>query len=204
MNAKTLLVRGKSYALDELGCLKDFHDWEPEFAEAMAEEAGIIAPLTGEHMKILRYLHEAVESTGRTQQSPYARTTVSSSGSSRSCPPGITGRLQVVAQLIRVYRHARLEHPCRPPQDLPHRRRRPSRRPDGMTRHRRAAGRGARHRARRPALQVIRFLRAALASTTVPTSTTPPRAIRVEEWRSSFPLPARRGELAGLSLSRPS
>lgn len=63
---KTITVGESTFLLDELGCLQDFHDWKPGFAEAMAEEVGITPPLTENHHKIIRYLRDAVEKTGRT------------------------------------------------------------------------------------------------------------------------------------------
>jgi len=66
MVEKSLTARDKTFLLDDLGCLRSFQDWAPEFAEGMAEEVGITPPLTDAHMKIIRYLREAVAKTGRT------------------------------------------------------------------------------------------------------------------------------------------
>jgi len=66
MEEKTVTIGDKAFALDEFGCLQNFYDWQPEFAEGMAEEVGIAPPLTKAHKKFISYLREAVIKSGRT------------------------------------------------------------------------------------------------------------------------------------------
>lgn len=66
MVKKKLTVGRKTFILDDLGCLMHFSDWQPEFAEGMAEEAGITPPLTETHKKFIAYLRETVVKSGRT------------------------------------------------------------------------------------------------------------------------------------------
>jgi len=66
MDNRILKVGDRTFALDDLGCLQRFDEWKPQFAESMASEVGITPPLGPEHWKVIKYLREAVERTGRT------------------------------------------------------------------------------------------------------------------------------------------
>jgi tRNA 2-thiouridine synthesizing protein E len=66
MMERTITVGDRTFLLDGLGCLQNFQDWRPEFAEAMAEEVGITLPFSDNHYKVIAYLRDAFEKTGRT------------------------------------------------------------------------------------------------------------------------------------------
>lgn len=66
MEETTLTISDKTFELDDLGCLRNFYDWRPEFAEGMAEEVGITPPLTEAHKSFIRYLRQAFIKSGRT------------------------------------------------------------------------------------------------------------------------------------------
>lgn len=63
---KKLVVGDRVFALDELGCLKNFRDWRVEFAQALAPKLGIKDPLGDRHLGFIRYLRDTVGETGRT------------------------------------------------------------------------------------------------------------------------------------------
>ena len=61
-----VIYNGKCFAVDDFGCLCFFDDWQFEFAEGLAEDVGIVLPLTEAHKKIIQYLREYVIQHGRT------------------------------------------------------------------------------------------------------------------------------------------
>jgi len=59
-----LTLNGKSYALDDMGFLVDFHQWDENFVEAMAPRAQILNGLTKEHWQIIRHIRNSFSTSG--------------------------------------------------------------------------------------------------------------------------------------------
>jgi TusE/DsrC/DsvC family sulfur relay protein len=76
MRKTKVVADGRTYEIDQAGCLKRFSDWTPAFAEAMASEADI-QTLTEAHWQIIRYLRTSVEKNHRT---PIVHRTVRDNG----------------------------------------------------------------------------------------------------------------------------
>ena len=55
----------KTYQVDALGFLADFHEWDKGFAEGMAASAKIHEGLTPEHWKVLLSIREVFSETGQ-------------------------------------------------------------------------------------------------------------------------------------------
>jgi len=61
----TLTFKGKTYPLDDLGFLKDFHQWDEDFVEGMAPRVQIRHGLTKEHWEIIHFIRKSFQETGR-------------------------------------------------------------------------------------------------------------------------------------------
>jgi tRNA 2-thiouridine synthesizing protein E len=57
--------KDKKYDLDERGYLKNFDEWDTDFAEGMARELNYGGGLTKEHFDVINYIRETYRSTGR-------------------------------------------------------------------------------------------------------------------------------------------
>lgn len=62
---RTLKSKGKSFALDAEGFLKDPNTWGPELAEGLAAERAIPDGLTKEHWDVIHFIRHRFEATGR-------------------------------------------------------------------------------------------------------------------------------------------
>ncbi len=56
---------GMTYEIDHLGFLKDFHQWDENFAETMAKKLGIAGGLTIEHWEVINFIRDTFQKTGR-------------------------------------------------------------------------------------------------------------------------------------------
>lgn len=61
----TLTNGRKTYAVDELGFLLDFQQWDEDFARAMAPELKIPSELSDDHWRVIRYIHAIYQEEGR-------------------------------------------------------------------------------------------------------------------------------------------
>lgn len=61
----TFAFRDRSYPVDEIGFLQDSDDWDEAFAEGMAPQIDIPVPLTDTHWKVIRFIRESCQTTGR-------------------------------------------------------------------------------------------------------------------------------------------
>jgi tRNA 2-thiouridine synthesizing protein E len=61
---KAIVVKGKTYHVDDLGYLTDPNQWDEDFAEEMAPTLEIPQGLTEDHWKVIRFLRNATEKTG--------------------------------------------------------------------------------------------------------------------------------------------
>jgi len=64
----TFRFKNKSYEVDEQGFLTDFHQWDENFAEGMAESAQITGGLTREHWDVIYFIRSAFEDMGKCPQ----------------------------------------------------------------------------------------------------------------------------------------
>jgi len=65
LQVHTFTHEGKEYDLDAHGFLASYDEWDEEFAEAMAREAGIEGDLTEEHWRIIRFIRQEVKEVGQ-------------------------------------------------------------------------------------------------------------------------------------------
>jgi len=61
----TLTIHGRAYEVDVTGFLQDSRGWDEAFAEESAPEMGIGEGLTDRHWRVLRFIRESSERTGR-------------------------------------------------------------------------------------------------------------------------------------------
>ncbi|MBC8203997.1 MAG: TusE/DsrC/DsvC family sulfur relay protein [FCB group bacterium] len=61
----TLTFKGKKFATDSLGFLKDFRDWSEEFTEGLAPSHNIPSGLTKKHWDIIYFIRKSVNELGR-------------------------------------------------------------------------------------------------------------------------------------------
>ena len=54
-----------TYLTDTEDFISDFNEWDENFARGMAPKTGIIAGLTEEHWKIIRYIRDTFKETGK-------------------------------------------------------------------------------------------------------------------------------------------
>ncbi len=59
------IYKGKTYHIDDGGFLVDSTDWDEDFSEAVAKKLGMIIPLPARHRKIILFIRETFEQTGR-------------------------------------------------------------------------------------------------------------------------------------------
>jgi tRNA 2-thiouridine synthesizing protein E len=65
MAMNTFTFGNKTYATDTEDFISDFNDWDENFARGMAPQTGVIAGLTEEHWKIVRYIRDTFKETGK-------------------------------------------------------------------------------------------------------------------------------------------
>lgn len=58
---RTFVAKGKAYSVDNRGFLLDPGQWDEQFAQAMAGEAGIRGGLTEDHWRYIRFIRSASE-----------------------------------------------------------------------------------------------------------------------------------------------
>jgi TusE/DsrC/DsvC family sulfur relay protein len=61
----TFTFGDKSYQLDTEEFLADYNEWDEDFARGMAPKAGIISGLTDDHWKIIRFIRDQFNETGK-------------------------------------------------------------------------------------------------------------------------------------------
>lgn len=61
---ETFRYRGKSYQIDDQGFLDDWRDWDEDFADGFASEAGVTGGLTKEHWEVIRFIRRRFRETG--------------------------------------------------------------------------------------------------------------------------------------------
>lgn len=57
--------QGKNYEVDSDGFLLDYAQWDEDFARALAPRLSITGELTEEHWKVIRYIRNFYETTGK-------------------------------------------------------------------------------------------------------------------------------------------
>jgi len=62
---KTVELFGRTYHLDEDGFLTDATEWTEDFAEGMAPDLGIDGGLTEEHWKVINFIRDTYQATGK-------------------------------------------------------------------------------------------------------------------------------------------
>ncbi|MEW6440613.1 MAG: TusE/DsrC/DsvC family sulfur relay protein [bacterium] len=62
---EAIVVKGKTYQVDDLGYLVDPGQWDEDFAQGMASAVDIPRGLTEEHWKVIRFLRQEADKTGR-------------------------------------------------------------------------------------------------------------------------------------------
>ena len=60
-----VVIKDKTYEVDDLGYLIHPGEWTEDFAQGMARSVGIPQGLTEEHWKVVRFLRQALEKTGK-------------------------------------------------------------------------------------------------------------------------------------------
>ncbi|MDD3731415.1 MAG: TusE/DsrC/DsvC family sulfur relay protein [candidate division Zixibacteria bacterium] len=59
------VYKDKTYELDERGFLKNFEQWDEDFAQGMAQKLNFKGDLTREHMDVIFYIRNTYKETGR-------------------------------------------------------------------------------------------------------------------------------------------
>ncbi len=59
------IYQGKGYQLDQYGFLKDFSQWDRNFAEGMAEQLMIDGGLTEDHWKVIHSIRDSYKESGK-------------------------------------------------------------------------------------------------------------------------------------------
>jgi len=60
-----ITINGRPYEVDDMGYLIDWREWDDAFVEALAPQLGIAGGLTDLHWKIIRFVRDHFEATGR-------------------------------------------------------------------------------------------------------------------------------------------